>query len=215
MNTYSKYVPNVFLAKCESEHERGEEITMTTKYGQEHEVIVFNLIYQRDGFFFYSIVRADGFNHQERARSKAERLSGYAGNAQRRSNEFWKKSDMSEEATGIPFGQPILVGHHSESRHRRTIEKADNAMRKSVEESGKAEEYERRAAYWANKANTINLSMPESLEFYEFELEKAKANHAGLKNGTIEKRHSYSLTYAKKEVNDIESKLNLAKRLWG
>ena len=66
----------------------------------------------------------------------------------------------------------------------------------------------------SSKANTINLSMPESLEFYEFELEKAKAKHEGLKNGTIERSHSYSLTYAKKELNDIENKLKLAQRLW-
>ena len=57
--------------------------------------------------------------------------------------------------------------------------------------------------------------MPESLEFYEFELEKDKANHEGLKNGPIPKAHSYSLTYAKKEVNEIEKKLKLAQRLWG
>ena len=62
MNTYSKFVPNVFLAKCEEQHERGEEITLTTKYGQEHDCIVYNLIYEREGFYFYSVVRADGFN---------------------------------------------------------------------------------------------------------------------------------------------------------
>jgi len=87
-------------------------------------------------------------------------------------------------------------------------------MSKAVELSKQAEEYESRVAYWAAKANSINLSMPESLEFYEFELEKAKAKHEGLKNGTIERSHSYSLTYAKKELNDIESKLKLAQRLW-
>ena len=56
--------------------------------------------------------------------------------------------------------------------------------------------------------------MPESLDFYEFELEKAKVKHEGLKNGTIERSHSFSLTYAKKELNDIESKLKLAQRMW-
>lgn len=34
---------------------------------------------------------------------------------------------------GIPFGQPILVGHHSEKRHRRTLQKADDAMRRGSE----------------------------------------------------------------------------------
>lgn len=64
MNTYSKYVPNVFLAKCSEKHEKGEVIEVTTKYGKENECIVFNLIYEREGFYYYSIVRADGFNVQ-------------------------------------------------------------------------------------------------------------------------------------------------------
>ena len=50
MNTYQKFVPNVYLAKCEEKHEKGDEILVTTKYGKENECIVFNLIFERDGF---------------------------------------------------------------------------------------------------------------------------------------------------------------------
>jgi hypothetical protein len=57
--------------------------------------------------------------------------------------------------------------------------------------------------------------MPESLEYYEFALDEAKRNHEGLKNGTIERGHSFSLTYAKKEVNELELKLKLAGKLLG
>lgn len=212
MNTYSKFVPNVFLAKCEMQHERGEEITLTTKYGQEHDCIVFNLIAEKEGFYYYSIVRADGFNQQEWANKKAERLQNAALNAEKKSDRYWKASN--EGADFLALGEPIKVGHHSEKRHRALIERNHNRMSKAVEFSKQAEEYESRVAYWAAKANSINLSMPESLEFYEFELEKAKAKHEGLKTGTIERSHSYSLTYAKKELNDIESKLKLAQRLW-
>ena len=56
--------------------------------------------------------------------------------------------------------------------------------------------------------------MPESIEFYEFEVEKAKAKHEGLKNGTIARSHSFSLTYAKKELNELTTKLELSKKLW-
>lgn len=47
MNVYSKFCPNVFLAKCEEKYEKGEVIEVTTKYGKENECIVFNLIYER------------------------------------------------------------------------------------------------------------------------------------------------------------------------
>ncbi len=213
MNTYHKLMPNVFLAKCEEEHKRGDIIPVTTKYGKENDSIVFNLIFSRDGFYYYSIVRADGYNAQEHARLKAERLKSAAMRAESKSNDYFKKS---HDATAmIPMGQPILVGHHSEARHRRDLEKSWSDMGKSVEFSDKAEKYEDRAKYWEERTNIINLSMPESIEFYTFKLEKAKAKHEGLKNGTIERSHSFSLTYAKKEVNETEKLLKNAIALWG
>lgn len=213
MNTYHKFAPNVFLAKCTEKHEKGETIVVTTKYGKENESIVFNLVAEKNGYFYYSIVRADGFNVQEWAKKKAEKYKTSAIKAEQKSNEFYKKSN--DAVSGIVAGQPILVGHHSEKRHRRDLDKSWNAMWKSVEESKKAETYQGKADYWEQKQNVINLSMPESLEYYEFLLEKAKAKHEAIKSGKVERMHSYSLTYAKKEVNEIEKKLKLARQLWG
>jgi len=212
MNTYIKYVPNVFLTKCTEKHKKGETIQVTTQYGKENESIVFNLIAEKDGYFYYSIVRADGFNTQEWAKRRAKRLENTVLNAEIKSDNYYKASN--KDAEFLSLGEPIKIGHHSENRHRRIIEQAQNNMSKSVELLKKAESYKDRADYWAKKANTINLSMPESLDFYEFEFEKAKAKHEGLKNGTIERSHSFSLTYAKKEVNEIEKKLKLAQKLW-
>lgn len=212
MNTYSKYVPNVFLAKCSEQHEKGATITVTTKYDKENECIVHNLIYQKDGFYYYSIIRADGYNMQERAKAKADRYNTWAGSAEKKSDQYYKTSHSIVEH--IPLGQPILVGHHSEKRHRRDLEKSWNAMGKSVEFDKKAKAHEDKAEYWERKANDINLSMPQSLDFYLFKLEKAKELHEGLKSGKIQKRHSYSLTYAKKDVNELEKKVELARKLW-
>jgi len=212
MNTYAKYCPNVFCAKCTDKHEKGAVIPVTTKYGKENDCIVFNLLLEKDGFFYYSIVRADGFNAQERAKAKAERLQAASANAEKQSTERWKASN--EGADFLSLGEPIKVGHHSEKRHRALIERNHNRMRKSVELSEKAESYQDRAAYWERTAQDINLSMPESVEYYAFRLEEAKAKHQGLKDGTIERRHSYSLTYAKKEVNEAEKNLKLAHKLW-
>jgi hypothetical protein len=52
----------------------------------------------------------------------------------------------------IPFGQPILVGHHSERRARRDAERIDNGMRRSVEETKKAQYWEERADGAARRA---------------------------------------------------------------
>ena len=189
MNTYYKFAPNVFLAKCDEKHEKGETIEVTTKYGKENESIVFNLIFEKDGFYYYSIVRADGFNAQEWAKRRAERRREWAASAVQRSNEYYNKSNKDKDF--LSLGEPIKVGHHSEKRHRKAIE------------------------YWDKRANTINLSMPESIDFYEHKLEVAKEYHEGVKSGKYPRMHSYTLTYAKKDVNEAQKNYDLAVKLWG
>lgn len=212
MNTYHKFAPNVFLAKCTEEHTKGEVIEVTTKYGKENESIVFNLMGKKDGFFFYSIIRADGFNAQERAKAKAEKYGSWAASAENKSNQYYEASNEGRDF--LSLGEPIHVGHHSEKRHRALIERNWNRMGKSVEMSNKANEHESKVEYWKSRENDINASMPESIEFFEHKLQKARNYHEGLKSGKYERLHSFSLTYAKKDVNEMEKKLELAKRLW-
>lgn len=213
MNTYSKFVPNVFLAKCSEIHLKGEKIIVQTQYGKENECIVFNLVYKKDDFYYYSIVRADGFNVQEWAKKRAERRLSWAASSEKKSSEFYKKSN--KDSAFLSLMEPIKVGHHSEKRHRKIIEDAHNNMRKSIEFSDKASDHKSVAEYWESRANDINLSMPESIEYFEYKFEEAKMKHEGLKDGSIERSHSFSLTYAKKDVNEIGKKLETAKRLWG
>lgn len=213
MNVYSKFCPNVFLAKCEEKYEKGKVIEVTTKYGKENECIVFNLIYEKDGFYYYSIVRADGFNVQEWAKQRAERRRMWAASAEQKSNEYYEKSNKDSDF--LSLGEPIKVGHHSERRHRKMIDDAWKNTGKMVECMDKVKEHERVAEYWEKKAEVINLSMPESIDYYEHKLEKAKEYHEGLKSGKYPREHAYSLTYAKKAVNEMQKNYDTAKRLWG
>lgn len=213
MNTYVKFCPNVFLAKCDEKHEKGEVIEVTTKYGNENESIVFNLIFEKDGFFYYSIVRADGFNVQEWAKQRAELRRAWAESAERKSKEYFDKSNKDRDF--LSLGEPIKVGHHSERRHRKAIEDAWNNTDKAVTFSDKATEHESKAEYWDKRANTINLSMPESIDFYEHKLEQAKEFHEGVKSGKYPREHAYTLTYAKKAVNEAQKNYELALKLWG
>lgn len=212
MNTYFKYAPNVYLAKCEGEHERGEIIQVTTKHGKENDCVVHNRIGTRDGFFFYSITRVDGLNAQTYAQKRIDKLNGYAESAKEKSDSFYEKSN--EHKDFLSLAEPIKVGHHSEGRHRKIIERANNNMSKCVEFSNKADSYASRIEYWEGRKDEVNLSMPESIEFYQFKLEQARDKHAKIKSGEIAKAHSYSLTYAKKEVNEAEKNLALAIKLW-
>lgn len=213
MNTYKKFCANVFVAKCTEEHQKGDVITVETKYGKENEHIVFNLVKKDSEFYYYSIVRADGLNAQEYAKNRANKLIGYANKREQKSNDYIEASKEGREF--LIMGEPIHVGHASERGHRALLERNDNRMRKAHEENEKAEKYKYRAEYWINQTDVINLSMPESLEYYKFKFEEATKYHADMKDGKIEKTHDYSLTYAKKKSNELKKKYNLAIKLWG
>ncbi len=75
----------------------------------------------------------------DRAAAKAERLTGYADKSKAKSDAHYKTSDELSQAFWM--GQPILVGHHSEGKARRTQEKMHNHMRASVEADKKQRRY--------------------------------------------------------------------------
>ena len=51
-----------------------------------------------------------------------------------------------EQLEMIPLGQPILVGHHSEKRHRKDLKRIDQHFAEAKEHHDKAEYFRRRAA---------------------------------------------------------------------
>ncbi|MEV7776281.1 DUF3560 domain-containing protein [Kitasatospora sp. NPDC086791] len=75
----------------------------------------------------------------DRAQERADRHEELADNAASRSDAAWRASHAI--ADGIPAGQPVLRGHHSEKRHRRDIARMDAGMRRSIDERGKAEHH--------------------------------------------------------------------------
>lgn len=210
MNKFKKYCPNVWVAECDEEYEKGEIIELETKYGKEVECEVYNLIAQKDEKYFYSIVRVEDQSYAQR---KAERYSNSAKNHMSKSDDYYNAAQEGKEF--LSLGEPIKVGHHSEKRHRNLIERNWNRMGKSVEHSEKAESAQHKAEYWENKAQEITLAMPESIEYFSDRLEKAIAYHKGLKDGSIKREHSYSLTYANKEVKELKKKVEIAELLWG
>lgn len=84
--------------------------------------------------------------YEQKQSDRRDRMAERAEKLRAQANADFRKADLREEYSGIPMGQPILVGHHSEKRHRKAIERADNAMRRAIETSNKAAELEARAA---------------------------------------------------------------------
>lgn len=84
--------------------------------------------------------------YEEKQDARRERFEELANKNTQRSADYYQASRRAVEH--IPLGQPILVGHHSESKHRSALKRANSAADKSCEAQSKA-------AYYANRAASI------------------------------------------------------------
>lgn len=80
----------------------------------------------------------------DRAEERAERFAEYRENRTEDANRA--REAVSRIADNIPFGQPILVGHHSERRARKDAERIQNGMTKAFRLWECAE-------YWTHRAS--------------------------------------------------------------
>ena len=79
----------------------------------------------------------------DRAEDRAERFDDYRD---KRTDEAERAAAQARRvADGIPFGQPILVGHHAERHARKDAERMQNGMRKAVQAFDTADYWKRRA----------------------------------------------------------------------
>lgn len=132
--------------------------------------------------------------YRERREAKAERLREWAGKREAQSDAM---HDAARAHTaGIEFGQPILVGHHSERRHRNAIEKGWDAMGRAVENdrkagrmAGRADEIDRQAA------NAIYSDDPDAIERLTAKLDgmEAERDRIKAKRAAVRKEHGAAL----------------------
>lgn len=97
---------------------------------------------------------------QERTNAnKREKLEARADKARGAGEALLESADRI--ASFIPMGQPILVGHHSERRHRNDLKRIQNNTTKGCELLRYSEELERRAASVGTGA--ISSDDPEAI----------------------------------------------------
>lgn len=113
-------------------------------------------------------------DYEERQEYKKELYQERAEQAEQRSQVHYE--NQNKILSAIPMGQPILTGHHSEKRHRNDLKKIDNEMRKSIQESEKADYYRNKIDNIDN-GKAISSDDPQAIEKLQArieELEKAK-----------------------------------------
>jgi hypothetical protein len=128
--------------------------------------------------------------HRERRERKAERLREWADGREAKAQAA---HETAREVGGmIPLGQPILVGHHSEKRHRRDIERIDNAMRASVESADKADAMRSRAEnIEAQNARAIYDDDADALERLQEKLAGLERKREAMKAANAEYRKAH------------------------
>lgn len=153
---------------------------------------------------------------RERLQAKVEKRLQWGAKAAVRSEAGFAAARRI--ADGIPLGQPILVGHHSERGHRRDIARIDSGMRRGVEE-------QKLSAHHASKAAGLEEQLErsifsddenavEALEARVAELE-AKRDRMKLVNRLYKKNDAAGLAEIGLDLERLRAKLAEAGAYWG
>jgi hypothetical protein len=122
--------------------------------------------------------------YRERRIARAERLRDWA--AKRAANSSGQFKRAHDILSGIPMGQPILVGHHSERRHRRDLDRADNAMRHAVENERTAGDMASRADHIEAAADSaIYMDDPDAIERLTAKIAGLEADRERMKAANV------------------------------
>jgi hypothetical protein len=115
--------------------------------------------------------------YEQRQAARRERLEAAAQKAETESMNTYRRA--KEMADCIPFGQPILIGHHSENRDRRFRDRIHNTFGKSFALQKKAAQLAQKAA--SVGTGGISSDDPEAIEKLQKELDAAIENQEMMK----------------------------------
>lgn len=110
----------------------------------------------------------------DRAEARAERFEDYS--EKRSADAAQARAAVSRIADNIPFGQPILIGHHSERHARKDAARIENGMRRAVKMWETAE-------YWTDRARSA-VSHAKYLERPDVRARRIKGIEADLRKVT-------------------------------
>ena len=123
--------------------------------------------------------RQDYEARQERRRERLEQR------AETKAKEAERRFATSDQMSEMMAGTPILIGHHSEKRHRRDIDRMHNHMRKGLEASKASDELSRRAA----SVGTGGISSDDPEAVRKLKEERDALEHRQARMKAVNKAH--------------------------
>lgn len=133
--------------------------------------------------------------------AKAEHAAEMAAKHENKSNEIFNQAEKM--ASVIPFGQPILVGHHSERSDRNFRDRIHNKFGKSFEEHDIAEKYAERAARFGAKATGEDPGV-----IYR-RITKLEAEKRKMERGLAESKSEANKQHYKKWIDHYNTRLEI------
>lgn len=125
-------------------------------------------------------------NFNEKKEARKQRYEELAEKNESKAEQHFEASNRAVD--GIPMGQPILVGHHSEKSHRNALKRSHNHMDKMVESNAKSKYYAGRAQAVENDRNIYSddpeavIKLKEKLADLESKRDKMKAMNKIFRN---------------------------------
>ncbi|MFT0548516.1 DUF3560 domain-containing protein [Allopusillimonas ginsengisoli] len=116
-------------------------------------------------------------HYEEKQAERKARLEARAVQAKAQAETTYCQARQMGEA--IPFGQPILVGHHSEGRDRNYRQRIHNTFGKAFDLQKKADHYVQKAA--AVGEGGISSDDPDAIEKLTYQVEQLTANQERMK----------------------------------
>ena len=153
---------------------------------------------------------------REKLENRVARRQEWAVSAERKSTQLFNHAHSLTE--NIPFGQPILVGHHSEGAHRRVLARSDSAMRNACERADMARNHESKAANLeALLDKAIFSDDSDALEAIQARIDANEAKREQMKkiNALYRKADVAGLAALGVDYETLKAKLAAAGGYWG
>lgn len=116
-------------------------------------------------------------DYEDRLEARRDRLEARAASATREAEAGFTRA--REMASVIPFGQPILIGHHSEQRDRNYRNRIHATQGRALEASEKARHYAAKAASVGQGG--ISSDNPEAINLLRGKLAQREKAHEQMK----------------------------------